>query len=131
MKELKNVNVPKSEDYNIEDEYKAALGRMPELKRYFPHYDEFRYTPPRDYFWEVYNSLDTKKAEEIIDGINTKAKKPPVIQQVITMRKDLLEEIEQSEIINCKPHSCPSETRKNHLHAQRLLRHPIPATKTR
>ena len=75
---------------------------MPSLKQYFPHYDEFKYTPPRQYFWEVYHSLDPEYAEKIIDEINSKAKKPPVIQQVITMRKDLLEEIERSEIIQSK-----------------------------
>ena len=53
MKVLKSINVPKNEDYRIEDEYNNALDRIPSIKTYFPQYDQLRYSPPRHYFWEV------------------------------------------------------------------------------
>jgi len=59
MKDLKSINVPKNEDYRIEDEYKNALDRVPLIKTYFPHYDQLRYSPPRHYFWEVDHTLDS------------------------------------------------------------------------
>lgn len=98
MKDLKSINVPKNEDYRIEDEYAAAIARIPEMKSYFPHYDERRYVPQRQYFWEVYHTLDPDTVDKIVDRLNAEPRrKQPEDQNVITLRKDLLEEIEQSE----------------------------------
>lgn len=63
MKDLKSINTPRPEDYRIEDEYEKAIAWLPELKTYFPHYDGFKYTPPRLYFWEVYHTLDPKHVD--------------------------------------------------------------------
>lgn len=72
MKDLKPINVPKNEDYRIEDEYKRALQRIPGFKSYFPHYDEPKYRPQRQYFWEVYHTLDPAFVENIVDKLNSK-----------------------------------------------------------
>ena len=103
MRDLKPINVPKNEDYHIEEEYQSAILRIPEMKSFFPHYDERKYIPQRNYFWEVYHTLDPATVDKIVDKLNSEPRrKVPEDQKIITLRKDLLEEIEQSEHQICK-----------------------------
>ena len=74
MKQIKSITVPKHDDYRIEDEYKLALKRIPGFITFFPHYEEQKnYLPPRQYFWEVYHTLDQAHVEAIVDSINQSA----------------------------------------------------------
>jgi hypothetical protein len=52
------VNIPRKEYYKLEDEYAKAIERNPELKDYFPHYEEGKFKPSRQYFWEVWHTLE-------------------------------------------------------------------------
>lgn len=86
MKDLKPINVPMHDEYRIEDEYKAALKRIPEFKQYFPHYeDQKNYLPPRTYFWEVYHSVLPAHVEGIVDRINASVKFSTKEQPMVTI----------------------------------------------
>ena len=101
MKDLKSVNEPIDSGYRLEDEYMWVLKRNPQFKDYFPHYDEKKYIPPKKYFWEVFHTVETEAAEEVLDWINNGIKRrwPKEGAWTITVRRDILDEIMKDDSI--------------------------------
>lgn len=59
-KDLFKIVVPWFETVNLKSEYVSACRRIDDFKKYFPDYDDCvdGYHPPREYFWNVFFTLD-------------------------------------------------------------------------
>jgi hypothetical protein len=57
--------VPKFIDVTLVKIYNQALKEFPELESYFPHYDK-GYLPPRQFFWDILNSLKPQFVQSIM-----------------------------------------------------------------
>lgn len=59
--DLMRINVPWFENVSLWDLYRKACFKNEKIREYFPDYgqDEDGYLPQRDYFWNVYNSIDS------------------------------------------------------------------------
>ena len=72
-KNLLWIDVPKLDWVKIVDVYQSALRMMPELIKYFPDYsdEEDEYHPQKDYFWNVYYTLDPENALHMLNWLKS------------------------------------------------------------
>lgn len=69
MKELQKIVVPKLEYVSLREEYKSACIQIEDLDQYFPDYkdNDEGYTPPREYFWNVFYTKDPEFVEQKVN----------------------------------------------------------------
>ena len=72
MRDLQKIAAPKKEYKSLWEEYWRAAHFLPQLRDYFPDFDEEgkeEYTPQRVYFWNVYHSLDPESVTKYVERL--------------------------------------------------------------
>ena len=92
----------------MQEVYKTAKRLLPQISVYFPDYEEVQeeFRPQRDYFWNVYHTLDPQSVSKIVDRL-VKAmndKKNESQNNMIVIREDIYQLLCSSELQSSKSH---------------------------
>ena len=99
MRELQKIVAPRLEYKSLRDEYRTAHRRLPVLRTCFPDYDENEeYLPQKQYFWNVYHTLDPEFVTKYVERLNRWQSKKPFEEEkdLISIRQDIFAEITKS-----------------------------------
>ena len=115
--------------------YSKIKGYIENFADYFPDYDE-RYIPPRNYFWDIFSTLNQELAEKFIDySIKERNKQKVTQESKIEISKEIMNQINKKQfysrqkertlsllVVNRKIYKVNRKRKENTLHMRLVKR---------
>jgi len=107
VEEVQAIIVPKFEELSLSKVYKKILQKYRNVEDYMPQYEEEGYMPPRQFFWDVLNTLEPQFIKKLLNNAHSKwvDGEEGDLKDKILIRSDVLEAIQNASFISRKNHS--------------------------
>jgi len=96
--------VPRFEELSLKRVYKAIVDKYPTVEVYMNTYGEA--LPPRSFFWNVFNTLESEVCNKIIDeAFKTRCPNPDTNpSEMILISDEILSQIQGAAFVSSKCH---------------------------